>query len=69
VSPARRELSFCISEDDILHRHSREHLTSYITQLATIRGRNTRAMQSHESCGFGKSAEENEHYKVVSNEL
>jgi hypothetical protein len=32
VSPVKYELSFYISEDDILHSHSRENLKSYMTE-------------------------------------
>jgi hypothetical protein len=30
VSPVKYELGFYIPEDDIIHRHRREHLKSYI---------------------------------------
>jgi hypothetical protein len=33
VSPAKYELGFYISEDDILHSHRRENLKSYIALM------------------------------------
>jgi hypothetical protein len=36
VSPVRYDHGFSIPQDDILHSHRREHLTSYIDILCSL---------------------------------